>query len=162
MKVAGRKAYPAALMLVNNENNRLTKEQLESRLENEPMPKSARLIVPKGLNDDAKKEWRRVVKLFREMDTMILSDLDVNVLEIYCESVVTYKRAMEKVRASSEVIMLEGQPKKNPWLTVANDAALLVNKYGGILCLDPVSRARVGLEKSKKPVDDEAYLFGDG
>jgi len=153
MKVAGRKAYPAALMLVNNDHNRLTNEQLESRLRNEPKPKSARLATPPWLSDAAKKEWKRLAKLFKEMDSMVLSDLDTNALAIYCECVVTYKKAMLKVRETNEVYASNGQPKKNPWLTVANEAATQIKKYGEILCLDPVSRARVGLGKSRKEED---------
>ena len=162
MKVAGRKAYPAALMLVNNETNRLTQEQLDGRLKNEPKPKSARLTTPSWLSDGAKKEWRRIVKLFKEMETSVLSDLDVNALAIYCESVATYKKAIMKVRETSEVYASGGQPKRNPWLIVANEAATQIKKYGEVLCLDPVSRARVGLGKSKKEEDPDAYLFGDG
>ena len=161
MKLAGRKAYPAALMLVNNENNRLTKEQLEDRVKNEPIPKSFKLSTPSWISDAAKKEWRRVAKLFKEMETSVLSDLDVNALAIYCESVATYKKAMLKVRETSEVYASGGQPKRNPWMTIANEAATQIKKYGEVLCLDPVSRARVGLGKSKKEEDPDQWLFGE-
>ena len=158
----GRKAYPAALMLVRNNDNRLTKEQLEGRLQNEPKPKSARLITPSWISKEAQTEWRRLVKQFKSMDAQILSDLDINALAIYCEAVVTYRKAMQKVRETSEVIISKnnpGKPTKNPWLMVANDAATQIKKYGEVLCLDPVSRARVGIGRSKKEVDPNADLF---
>ena len=41
-----------------------------------------------------------------------------------------------------------GEPKINPWVKVANDSAELMRKYGGLLLLDPISRARVGLAKA--------------
>ncbi|KUO73437.1 MAG: hypothetical protein APF81_19700 [Desulfosporosinus sp. BRH_c37] len=162
--MAGRKAYPASLMLATNDKNRLTKEQLENRLQNEPKPKSSVLTTPSWLRSDAKNEWERIVGLFRDMDDMILSDLDTNALEIYCESVVTYRKAMAKVRESNEVYVSKddpNHPKRNPWLSVANEAAMQVKKYGEVLCLDPVSRARVGLGKSRKDFDPNADMFGD-
>ncbi len=149
-------------MLVRNNDNRLTKEQLEGRLQNEPKPKSARLITPNWISKEAQTEWRRLVKQFKAMDAQLITDLDVNALAIYCDAVVTYRKAMQKVRETSEVMTAKnnpGKPIKNPWLMVANDAATQIKKYGEVLCLDPVSRARVGIGRSKKEVDPNADLF---
>ncbi len=149
-------------MLIRNDDNRLTKEQIESRIVNEPKPKSFKLKTPDWISNEAKQEWKRLVKHFKEMDTKILSDLDTNALAIYCEAVITYRKAIKKVRETSEVYTCKlepNKPRKNPWLTVANEAAIQVKKYGEILCLDPVSRARVGLGMSKKEEDPNADLF---
>ena len=83
--------------------------------------------------------------------------MDQNALEIYCEAVVTYQKAMAKVRETAEVYASKqdnNRPKKNPWLTVANDASDQIKKYGEILLLDPVSRARVGLAKANEEDPD--------
>lgn len=163
--MAGRKAYPLALMEVTNDKNHLTKAELERRRNNEPTINSAKLRIPTHLSEGAKKEWRRIVKLYRELDKAIITDLDANALEIYCEALVTYRKAMEKVRETSEVYISKSEgnrPKKNPWLSVANDAAIQLKRYGEILLLDPVSRARVGLTKEKDPQDEDpmAALLG--
>ncbi|MFZ3132875.1 MAG: phage terminase small subunit P27 family [Desulfosporosinus sp.] len=153
----GRKPYPFAVMEVTNDKNRLTKSNLSSRANNEPRIDSANLRCPSHISKDAKKEWRRIVKLYKELDKPIMSDLDVNALEIYCEALVTYRKAMQKVRETSEVYASKSEqnkPRKNPWLTVANEAATQVKKYGEILLLDPVSRARAGLAKSTEEDDD--------
>lgn len=149
----GRKPYPFTVMESTNDKNRLTKDELKSRKKNEPNIESAALRCPSHLSKGAKKEWRRIVKLYRELDKPIMSDLDVNALEIYCEAVITYRKAMAKVRETAEVYVSksdQNKPKKNPWFTVANEAAAQIKKYGEILLLDPVSRARVGLSKSKQ------------
>ena len=146
----GRKPYPVEIMQVNNEQNRLTKEDLVSREQNEPKLDSAQLNCPEHLSEDAKVEWIRIVKLYGELSKPLVTDLDVNALEIYCEALVTYRKAMQKVRESSEVYVSKSdpnKPRKNPWLVIANEAASQVKKYGEILLLDPVSRARVGLSK---------------
>lgn len=147
----GRKPYPYVVMDSTNDKNRLTKEALNSRKKNEPKIDSAELKCPDHLSPDAKKEWERIVGLYKELKQPIITDLDLNALEIYCEAVVTYRKAMLKVRESSEVYgnKTDGKPRKNPWLSVANDAAVQIKKYGEVLLLDPVSRARVGLTKTK-------------
>ena len=150
----GRKPYPFEVINATNDKNRITKAKLEERKANQPTIDSARLRCPEHLSEDAKKEWRRIVKLYKELSHPIVTDLDVNALEIYCEAVVTYRKAMQKIRETSEVYVSRSNPtpKKNPWLTVANEAASQVKKYGEVLLLDPVSRARASLAKDK---DDE-------
>lgn len=153
----GRKPYPAALMQMQNDKERLTQEALQTRLENEPQPKSFKLRPPSWLCDEAKKEWRRIVKLFAELDVPILSDMDINALAMYCDAVVTYKKAIEKVREQTEVYVTKDNPNKpmiNPWLKVARDAAAQVKQLGDVLCLDPVSRARAGMGKKSTAKDD--------
>jgi len=159
--MAGRKAYPVELMVLTNDKNRLTKKEIESRRKNEPKINSAKLKCPSHLSPEAKKEWKRIVKLYRELDKPIVTDLDVNALEIYCEAIVTYRKAMEKVRETSEVYVSrrDNRPKKNPWLTVANEAALQVKKYGELLLLDPVSRARAGMVKTDEEKESPMAQF---
>lgn len=157
-----RKAYPFQLMEATNDKQRLTKEQLRRRQEEQPEIESNKLVCPAHLSEDAKKEWKRITKLYKEFDNPILSDLDKNALEVYCEAVVTYRKALAKVRETSEVFVSKtdpNNPRKNPWLTVANEAAAQMKKYGEVLLLDPVSRARVGLAKSKQDDIDPMAEF---
>jgi P27 family predicted phage terminase small subunit len=161
----GRKPYPFEIMDATNNKNRLTKDQLRERQENQPTIESAELKCPRHLSLGAKKEWKRIVGLYREISKPIVTDLDINALEIYCEAVVTYQKAMQKVRESSEVYTSRAEPnkpKKNPWLVVANEAADQIKKYGEILLLDPVSRARASLAAAKKDDDDPMAQFLKG
>jgi P27 family predicted phage terminase small subunit len=148
----GRKPYPLQIIDATNDKNRYTKEVLASRAKNEPKIKSNFMRCPTHLSDDAKKEWRRIVKLYGEFEQPLLSDLDVNALEVYCEAVVTYRKAMLKVHETAEVYTSSAdrnRPKKNPWMTIANEAAATIKKYGEVLLLDPVSRARAGMAKKE-------------
>lgn len=146
----GRKPYPYVIMEDNNDKNRLTKGTLAKRKEHEPTIRSNYLKCPSHLSSEAKKEWNRLVELYGELDKPILYDLDANALEIYCDNLVTYRKAMKKVRETAEVYTYKNdlKPRKNPWLTIANDAAIQIKKYGEMLLLDPVSRARVGIAKA--------------
>lgn len=161
----GRKAHPFQVVEVNAKEQKTGKKRIDGRKKNEPKIQSNKLSCPKHLTDEAQKEWSRIVELYKELDQPIMTDLDTNALEIYCEALVTYRKAMVKVRETSEVYVSKqegNKPKVNPWLRVANDAATQIKKYGEILLLDPVSRARVGLAKSKQEELDpmEALLRG--
>jgi len=148
----GRKPYPIELIEHTNDKLRYTKSELQLRKENE-LKYNGEVIFdcPDHLCDEAKFEWNKIRELYKKLDANILTDLDANALEVYCESVVTYRKAMLKVRETAEVYASKsdpGRPKKNPWLNVASEAAARMKKYSEILLLDPVSRARVGLSKS--------------
>ena len=147
----GRKPYPQALMEANNERDRLTREELKKRRLHEPKTKSNRLRCPKHLCSEAKKEWRKTTKLYSEFKEPILSDLDCNALEVYCNAAVRYRKAIKMVEETSEIYVRKGDktPKKNPWLKIAEDAGETMRKYGEMLLLNPVSRARMGIAKAK-------------
>lgn len=157
----GKKPQPAQIVKLNNKRVRLTKDEINGRCENEPRINTAELLCPNRLNKEAKKEWNRIIKLYEEFSPPIITDLDMNALEIYCEALVRYRKAMDKINESSEIITLHGEVRPNPYLKIANDTAILMKKYSEILLLDPVSRARVGLAKTKKTEDADAYLFGN-
>jgi P27 family predicted phage terminase small subunit len=149
--MTGRKPIPLKVVSDNKRVHR-SKDELEARKEREPKISSSVLRCPAHLSDASKKEWRRIVRLYRQLSEQLMTDLDTNALEIYCVALETYRKAMAKVRETSEVYASKtdpNKPRKNPWLTVANDAATQIKKYGEILLLDPVSRARVGLAKAK-------------
>ena len=143
-------------MKATNSKQHLTKEQIDNREKNEPKIASSKLSCPVHVSKEAKIEWARIVKLYSELENPIINDLDKNALEIYCEAVVTYRKAMEKIRETTEVYKgSDNQPKRNPWLIVANQSADQIKKFGEILLLDPVSRARAGLAKSQEEESDD-------
>lgn len=148
--MAGRRAYPMQLIDSKAKEQKLGRTKLENRRKNEVKVKSCELKCPEHLSDNAKEEWERIVTLYRELEQPIITDLDVNALEIYCESMVTYRNVMKNVKEGSEVYEDEKGVKMNPYLKVANQMAELIKKYGEILLLDPVSRARVGVAKAKQ------------
>lgn len=157
----GKKAYPSQIMDLEKKRMRLTKEDLKARIENEPTINSAELLCPERLSDEAKDEWNKIVKLYEGFNPPIINDLDKNALEIYCEATVRYRKAMDKINETGEIITLKGNVKQNPYLRIANESALLMKRYAEVLLLDPVSRAKIGYEKSKQKQDENSYLFGD-
>ena len=157
----GHKAQSAVIVSLKNKKLKCKNDFVEARERNEPKIKTMNLRCPKHLPLGAQKEWRRIVKLYKELDKPIINDLDLTTLEVYCVEVDRYNIAIQKVQETSEVIKINGQAKINPWLKVANDASEKIRKFGELLLLDPVSRARVGLAKAKQEEDPDAYMFGD-
>lgn len=151
--MAGRKATPY-LALSSGKKPHRSNAELEKRAAGEPKINSVKLRCPSRLSDEAKKEWRRLVKLYRELDEQLLNDLDVNALMVYCEAVVDYNEAKEKLSMMEKIYArptaFGNTPTVNPWVGIADLAAATMKKFGDALLLDPVSRARIGIAKSKE------------
>ena len=156
----GRK--PTPLKLVDNAKARHTKETLDGRQNGEPEGCSDKLSPPKSLSNEARKEWRRIVKLYRQLDAKIINDLDVATLAAYCESTAIYRRAQEEYQNRPLVYMnADGRPAENPYVTIMRREGQNIAKYAEQLCLSPVGRARMGVAAAKKEAESDpmaAYL----
>jgi len=126
------------------------------------------LEYPEDLSDKAKKEWDRIVALYRDLQDPILNDLDKDALRVYCEAVVTYKENMAVVRKEGyvlESINYKGHPKSEPsiYLRNATNASETMRKYGAVLLLDPISRARIAViktnQRNKEEMDEMEMLI---
>jgi P27 family predicted phage terminase small subunit len=139
-----------------------SKAEIQARSDMVPTISQSALECPEHMCEDAKAEWRKVVELYRDLTDPIVTDLDKNALEIYCENMVIFRHAMAKMRETQEVYAPRtdpNKPRQNPWLSVANNAATICKKYGELLLLDPISRARAGLAKAKEETSSETELY---
>lgn len=135
----------------DNSTAHLTKAELKARAENEPKGCSAELKPPKTLSKPAKNEWKRITKLYRQLDAEVINDLDLNTLSAYCESVAIYQAAQEAYQTMPLVDYDEdGRAFENPYLSILRKEGLNIAKYAEQLCLSPVGRARMGVLGAKK------------
>ena len=147
---AGRK--PHLSVLKDNAKDRHTKAELEARADAEVSGAAAKLKPPRELTKAAKTEWRRVVKLYRQLDHEVINDLDINLLAAYCESVAVYKAAETKYE-SEPLAKFDYDGMKwieNPYLKIMDAASKQIMKAAEQLCLSPVGRARMGVLAAKK------------
>ena len=140
------------------------KKIVEKRERAEPKTTSAsikKLRCPARLNTVAQAEWRRLVGLYSEFEDDFMGGLDLSTLMVYCEQYATYTLAMGKLAETTIVYKSSSKedPKINPWLKVANEAADKMLRYGQILLLDPISRARMGLARVKAEELDPMEVF---
>lgn len=160
----GRNAYPIRLLEATNNRRHLTKQEIERRKSNEPTVKSNSLKCPTHLGDAEKKEWRRIVRLYQQVDGNILCDLDSNLLEQYVVEWVRWRKAQAEIQKSSEVVRDTSGGKKtmaNPWLEVERSASAVCIRVGSLLMLDVVSRAKIGSRKEEEAGDQMADFLRD-
>ena len=127
------------------------------REENEPKGCTAEFKAPPTLSPAAKKEWKRIIDLYQQLDAEILNDLDLAVLAAYCESVAVYQKA----QAEYQTLPLVGKDKvtgktvESPYLAIMDKAGKSISRFAEQLCLSPVGRARMGIAKAKKEMEDD-------
>ncbi|PFV32440.1 P27 family phage terminase small subunit, partial [Bacillus cereus] len=82
----GRKAKPIHLHLLEGNTSRLTKEEIEQRLEAEQrlQAKKDKVIPPEWLAPVAKEEFERIANELLELD--VITNIDVNALATYCDA----------------------------------------------------------------------------
>lgn len=146
----GRK--PHLTVVKDNDVDRHTKAELEARAGGEVAGAEARLKPPRSLSPAAKKEWRRVVKLYRQLDHEVINDLDINLLATYCENVAIFQAA-EAAYQEKPLTEFDSENMRwieNPYLKIMDGAGRNIMKAAEQLCLSPVGRARMGVMAAKK------------
>lgn len=137
----GRKPKPTKLkQLAGNPGHRA----LNSSEPQPPVPERPP-YAPRFLNDDGKKEWRRVVGIL--MDLGLYTELDRTALAMYCQVYGRWVR-MERELADEALVLVgtEGGLYQNPKLHVANKAWEQQRKILAEFGLTPSSRSRLELK----------------
>lgn len=125
----------------------------------EPEPPKEIPSCPQWLDQDAKKEWRRVAKDLYDMG--LLTRVDRTALAGYCEAYSRWKRAAEALKDgfSYEYVNHQFQTKKDtkPEVQIVRDALNQVRQFCAEFGLTPSSRGRMivlGGNESKDPIDE--------
>lgn len=133
-------------------------EEKEAREESrKALMTTSRLACPNYLTDLAKKEWRRILKLYKSMDADILCDLDVAALVMYCEAWSVYKTAQDQWSKLTTVASTNpaAQALIDKTLDVMNKQTSVMSKLAEQLCLTPVGRARMGMNPTRQKAGDK-------
>lgn len=161
----GRKPMPAEMLDQNT--SKMSTENLQSRktVEQKLNPSSFLKCPSKTkISSEARRVWKRIMKLYDGMDADILSDLDEVALKMYCEAVAVYETAHSewlKIQVIN-VASPSASGKIDRLLDRMNKQTRVINNLAEQLCLTPVGRARMGVltvtsSKPGNPIDD---LFG--
>lgn len=163
MSLSGRKPIPASLL--DPAEHKKSKDEIESRQKIEQSLKtSSKLTCPKYLSIAAKKEWRRVIKLYRGLDVDVLCDLDISALVIYCEAWSIYKQAQSVWAKYIENLQSNPETKTRmpeKYFTIMKEQSKIINSVSEQLCLTPVGRARMGMMKKDSDESDVEALFNE-
>ena len=151
----GRKPKPTAIkMLAGNPGKR--------PLAGEPQPPipAGTPYCPRHLNDEARREWRRIVKIL--LDLGLYTEVDRAALAMYCQAWGRWVTAERKVQEKGEVLVSDrGGLYQNPWLHVANRAWEQMRKVLAEFGLTPSSRTRL-VARAGEPEPTLAELLFSG
>jgi P27 family predicted phage terminase small subunit len=122
----------------------------------EPLPRLAAPVIPRGMDEAAQKVWRRVVREMRGSDVILAADADV--LRCYCEAVARYVAAAELYAQSSPLLKDRGHLAKNPLHQVVRENADQVRLFARELGLSPSARAGLRVEAGPASGDIDDVL----
>ncbi|MBA3234961.1 MAG: phage terminase small subunit P27 family [Chloroflexi bacterium] len=119
----------------------------------EPQPAELPLVRPTGLSQEAGVVWDRVLASFGSV--RVITAADVDALRLYCEAVVRYQIAEQRLVVSGPTVPgRHGEPVKNPLHQIVRDNAELIRSLAREMGLTP--SARVNLHMDKRTDDDVA------
>ncbi|MCG8670196.1 MAG: phage terminase small subunit P27 family [Pseudomonadales bacterium] len=117
--------------------------------ENEVQPKKILPKPPRHLSKDARKAWRILApQLF---DLGLLTELDVDLLGIYCETYIMWRDAKNDIVENGYWLTgQKGDRIKNPSISIARSAFEQMHKMKNDFGFSPA--ARVGLSIGNAPI----------
>ena len=153
MAVRGRKPKPTALkVLEGNPGHRPLNKK-------EPLPKGRLPRCPEWLEDDAKKEWKRLGKVLAEMG--MLTNLDMMAFAGYCQAYARWKGAEEFITRHGDMVRTpNGYLQQVPQMSIAQTNLKIMLKFCEQFGLTPSARSRmVGEENGGEKETDEMELL---
>lgn len=114
------------------------------------------ITAPAWLDYEATRIWDIVAPQLRAQ--RVLTAVDLHNLEVFAVNYSRWRKAHDDIEINGiTVSTADGNIKKNPAVTVANESAKLLGSFGALLGLDPSSRSRINVGKKKSsnnPFDD--------
>ena len=148
-----RKAKPIELHLLENNKNRLTKKQIQERIDGQIHPNTNQINCPDWLDEIGRREWERITNELIELGLM--TNIDVVSLGIYCDAYSKYVEATLQIQEDGLTVEhINNQGAKN---TVTNPAVQVANKYADLIKkfviefgLTPSARAKLAIPKKEE------------
>ena len=156
MAQRGRKPQPTALkMLEGNPGGRPVNT-------NEPKPEKKAPRCPSWLEDEAKKEWKRMAKVLEQMG--LLTEMDMAAFAGYCQAYARWKEAEEFLTQHGSMVRTpNGYLQQVPQVSIAQTNMKIMLKFCEQFGLTPSARSRiVGGENTDEEDEMEKLLEGGG
>ncbi|EHN13428.1 phage terminase small subunit P27 family [Clostridium sporogenes] len=156
MAQRGRKPKPTAIKIIEGNPG---KRPLNK---NEPKPQKKAPRCPGWLEDDAKKEWRRMAKQMEHLGT--LTEIDMAAFAGYCQAYARWKEAEEFVTKHGAIVKTpSGYWQQVPQVSIAQTYLKIMNKFCEQFGLTPSSRSRIITDSNENEDDKmELLLFKGG
>lgn len=143
-----------------------TKEHQDALEKSTPVFEKQDFIPPLTLTPKELDVWNWLVGIFRNMTNCMVSDADIQLMELYCRAKVATDEADAAIKKDPRyyIIVPLGQDKEggikttakaNPNYKIKTDNAMLCLKFFDQLGLSPLARARAGV-KGAKSMEEES------
>ena len=154
MAQRGRKPKPTALKELEGNPG---KRQLNM---NEPKPIAKAPTCPKWLEDEAKKEWKRLAKKMEQLG--VLTEVDMAAFAGYCQAYARWKAAEEFISKHGTIVKTpSGYWQQVPQVSIAQQYLKDMQKLAEQFGLTPASRSRIIADAAKTEyIDDMDKLLG--
>jgi len=156
MSQRGRKPKPTALKeLEGNPGGRALNAH-------EPKPQKRAPRCPTWLEDEAKKEWKRMGRLLEQMG--VLTEMDMAAFAGYCQAYSRWKEAEEFITKHGSMIRTpNGYLQQVPQVSIAQTNLKIMLKFCEQFGLTPSSRSRIVAGEGISDLADEMeQLLGGG
>ena len=146
-----------------------TKEHKQAREESTPIYQSQEFTPPPTLTEKELEVWNWLVKIFRGTVNCMVSDADVQLMELYCRAKVATDEADAELKKDNRAYIIvktgmyekngeeKTQVKSNPYIKQRHDNALLCLKYFNELGLSPLARARAGVKGANAKKEENIF-----
>lgn len=157
--MAGRPPKPTALKLLQGT---LRPNRTNDR---EPIPPGGIARMPEWLSDDARKWWRSIAPMLRQMN--VLTVADTHALALLCDAYAEYLEARQVIRDEGMTYESHGARggfmiRQRPEVAIAADAFRRLDHMLGQFGMTPGMRSKV-IAKPKDDVDPfEEFMSGRG
>ena len=152
----GRKPKPTAIKALEGNPG---KRSLNT---GEPKPKKKAPRCPSWLEEEAKKEWKRMSKQLEDLG--ILTEIDMAAFAGYCQAYARWKEAEEFITQHGTIVKTpSGYWQQVPQVSIAQTYLKIMNSFAEQFGLTPSSRSRIVADTVGASGDDdmEALLGGD-
>lgn len=132
----GRKPTPTRLKLLKGNPGQ---RRLNAR---EPSVPAAIPEAPEWLEGISREKWDELTE--KLAGAQILTELDADVLALYCETWAEYRAATDEIRSGGRVVKApSGYPMTSPYVTIRNKALIQLRTLEAELGLTPSARSRL-------------------
>lgn len=143
------------------ESSRLTKEEIQTRQEQEDKLKGSDSIVydiPKHLTKEEKLVYKFLVDELKESN--ILNNLDIEILTIASNTIVSLHKERELLRKEGSVVTkVNGDITKNPRFSIVKDLEKTFQWVCRELALSPSTRASLSLINANATQQEQDLLL---
>ena len=147
--------------LTDNKKGRISNEEKEQRQEAEQLITDLTPIdvtPPDWLDDEAKKEYKRIVPLLKELP---VASLDYSLVNSYCSAYSDMVKASERLKEEDDIIETAHGTKLNQNHVIKREAFKVINSVAPKLGMTIDSRLKIFTPKTEEKKDPFKEMFSN-